>query len=129
MLHKLTFIDGYPPTYQYVGFDSVPLKAMHSLVIPALCQGIVPHEFELTTDICFEDPKEYRVDEEKTAIWLVPEPGLMTSRNLIVLTGPIEDGPVLTHVFNLSNEQLRIRKGEVISRLVLVEGHIWEKSE
>jgi hypothetical protein len=91
------------------------LEAKHTVIIPALCLGTIPHGVHLESSCsgaaCF--------------VMLIGEPDLIVSHNLIVVPRPVPEGDVVTYVFNLSNSQLRIRKGEVISRLIRMLGTSW----
>jgi hypothetical protein len=85
--------------------------------------GIVPHGVALET--IAEVPIESIFMPINSMVWLVREPNTMVSHNLIIDQGPVMDGDIFTSVFNLSNSQLRIRKGEVVSRLVCIQGVTW----
>ncbi len=100
-----------------LGSTSYPLKAMHTVLIPALCMGTIPHGIVLETSTWELSP---------SLVMLVSEPLAMISHNLIVAQGPVDDGDVVTYAFNMSNEALRVRKGEVVSRLIKISGVSWE---
>jgi hypothetical protein len=94
--------------------NNTPLLVAYSVIIPALCMGMVPHYTVFSVD---EDNTNWGV-----SVWIVREPYVMETHNLIVDQGPILPGEIFTRVFNLSNKALKIRKGEAISRLMLVAG-------
>jgi len=98
-----------------VGDVPILLPVRNSVAIPALCVGVLPHGMELTLD-----------DSLQSWVMLVREPGMLTIRGLWIDQGPVKTGPITTTVFNMTNQEVRIRKGEVVSRLLRVQGARWE---
>jgi hypothetical protein len=84
------------------------LPASYSIYIPALCLGRIPHQGLLR--------REY-TDQH---VWLVRLPGSLLSTCLLVDQGPVDDGEIETVVFNLSNKGFRLKKGEAVSKLILI---------
>lgn len=124
MLHRLSYTD--KNGISMVGFlDHHPFRlcAMHSVIVPALCQARIPHGVVLESS--YTASAGETVDTRHTLVSLVPETLAMVTHNLIVQAGPVDDGDIFTYVFNLSNEQLIFRKGESISRLVKLVGSVW----
>lgn len=110
-MHSLT--QEFMGTVMITG-EPVPLAAVHSVVIPALCMGRIPHGLTLDLD-----------GGEESTILLVREPGALLVQGLLVEQGPISAGAVETVVFNLTNSEIRVRKGVVVSRLIRVLGSRW----
>ena len=94
----------------------IPLPALHSVAVPALCMAVIPHGLEL---ISVPD------DREDSLVMLVKGTNILTTRGLLIEQGPLCDGIVTTVVFNMTNQELRIRKGEVVSHLIRVIGCSW----
>lgn len=93
------------------------LKAYTTIRIPPLCIGVIPHEVGVLP--AYDGPLTL-----KFHIWLLRKPHALAELNLLVDQGPINAiEPVVTRVFNLSNRQVRIKRGDVISYLacILVE--------
>lgn len=82
------------------------LTAAHSVSIPALCLGQIPHD--------------YTVREER--LWVVRVPGVLVDRSLLVDQGPVwaSSTKLCTQVFNLSASEQIIHKGESVSMLVRI---------
>lgn len=80
-----------------------PLEAAFNLVVPEVGSAAIPSGLTLETF--------------GHLIVLMREPGLL-AKGLLVDQGPMGDGPVVTVVFNLSSESIRIKRGDVLSRLV-----------
>jgi len=124
MLHKLSGTDR-KGNKEMIWLEHLPFKLYtpHSVVIPALCQGRIPHGVLLESSYTAQSGEI--ADTTHSLVALVPDPLVMVTHNLLVQTGPVDDGDIFTYVFNLSNEQLIIRKWESVSRLVRLNGSIW----
>jgi len=98
--------------------DTLPVKLFpeRTVVIPALCTGVIPHDITLRTA-----PADYTL----SWVMLVSEPGVLFNEGLLVVSGPMNDGEVTTTVFNLSNKEKRLAKSVCISRLIKVPGATW----
>lgn len=97
---------------------AVPLLPLHSIVIPALCMGRIVHGLVMVTDWDNED--------EPSWVCLISEPNTLTTHGLWIESGPVYDGEIITTVFNLTNVEKRIRKTDVVSRLVRIPGAMWK---
>ena len=102
MSFTLTPDGGATITFCHKG-QAVPLPAIASIDVPPLCCAVIPHGLLIETD---------------GPVVKVSEPHIFMERSLLVETCLVRDGEVTTAVFNLSGERRRIRKGDVISRLV-----------
>ena len=98
--------------------QAIPLFPAHSILIPALCVGVIPHGVSLDTS--WEE-----AGDESSWVMLVPEPGALLAHGLLIVSGPVPDGDVTTTVFNLTNEEKRLRRTECVSRLVKMTGASW----
>ena len=97
------FSQGLPATgIAYLQGSSCPLKATRTIEIPPLCTAVIPHDTTIETD---------------SVILLIPEPAVI-ERGLFVNVCLQPSGVVVTRVFNVTGQMVRIRKGEVISSLV-----------
>jgi hypothetical protein len=97
--------------------DAIPLLPAHSVVIPALCIGVIPHGVALDSD-----------GEDPSWVLMVPEPSALLAHGLMVMTQAVEDGDVITVVFNITSKEKRLLKGECVSRLVKVPGAAWVRA-
>ncbi len=104
------------------------LAAFNSVRVPALCLGMVPHRLTLRTHPGGLDMETLETPPH-SFILLVGEPNVLMSHGLLIVPRVITDGDVFTHVFNLSNKEMLVRKGEVLSRLVRVLGSVWDGNE
>lgn len=116
MIHSVIKEDGGGT--HYVLDTPYRLEARHTLLIPALCLGTIPHGIVANSRMT-------DTGDQHSFLMIVGEPDVLVSHNLIVCPQPVPNGDVVTYVFNISSQQLRIRKGEVISRLVRVLGSVW----
>ncbi len=87
-------------------FTRVPLSLSKATYIEPLSKALIRHGISLA-----DTPRD-------ADVWLVREPNSLLKLNLLVDQGPIYAGEVITTVFNLSDQPVRIAKGEVISWLV-----------
>lgn len=117
-MHNLYNLDGSPHVAEK--WEATELESIFSIAIPALCMGRIAHGLVLQVD-----EASFAPPQAKGNIWLVPKPGVMLDRGLLVGTGPILAGEVFTTVFNLTNATQIIRKGESVSYLMWVAGSPW----
>ena len=97
-----------------LGEESLPLHPIHTLVVPALCVGRIVHGMDLLSS-----------GSDPSWVCLVPEPETLIRHGLLVESGPVDDGIVVTTVFNLTNTEKRLTKRDCISRLIKIPGAKW----
>lgn len=80
------------------------------MTIPATSWGVIPHD-EVLLDI-----------SRDSLIWVIrtPRPALDLLVDTYCLTQANRNEPLVTRVFNLSTQPVRIKAGTVLSRLVSV---------
>lgn len=83
--------------------EQFTLDADRTVIIDTLCTAIIRHNVYIKT---------------KGLVWIVRKPGVFLTQTLIVDSGPVDDGEVLTYVFNFGAERIHMGKGEAVSRLV-----------
>jgi len=91
--------------------DGMDLESNRLIVIPPLCAGRIPHDGKLVLE-----------NYSNGTPWIVRKQGTLLACGLIVDQGPVGEGELWTEVWNVSAHETRIRKGESVSRLVLVRG-------
>jgi len=82
----------------------IDLEAERTVWVPELSIGVIPHgtEVEMNASIAF----------------IISAPRTMVDKCLLVCPQVFEGGPLFTTVFNLSNQTVRVKAGEIISKLV-----------
>lgn len=90
-------------------FTELDLPADHTMHVPPLCCAIIPHSIRLLPTA------------QHTVVLLTRVPGVFAEKHLWVDQGPLVAGDITTAVFNISNRPIKIKRGEVISRLICVE--------
>ncbi len=75
-----------------------------TIIIPPLSIGRIPHDRDLRANGC--------------SVYMFSQPNTFSMLNLLINPRPVEDGEVITYVFNLSNQPVKVRRGDIISRLV-----------
>jgi hypothetical protein len=98
-------IDKDGPAIAYLQGSSMPLKTSRSIDIPPLCTAALPHDISIETD---------------GVVLLIPEPSVFLEHGLFVGVCVQPTGVVSTSVFNVTGHAVRVRKGEVVSRLVVL---------
>lgn len=87
--------------------STVDLPVPFTILIPALCPGKITHGYRLGKDT------------DDTLVWLVQAPGTFEQEGLLVVSSPVETGEIITWLFNISNVPVTLRKGRVVSRLLV----------
>lgn len=89
----------------------IDLQASATIHIPGFCAGFIPHNAPLTA--------------LNDGYWVfVGAPDLFQHKGLMVLCEAVPKEAkgsarkLVTPVFNLSNKQVRIRRGEIVSRIL-----------
>ena len=104
----LTIINPYDPkqrTIYYTGHYN--LVASKNIFVSALTFARIPHDIHI---------------EITGRVWIVRHgPEVLEERGLLVDCGPVFDGPIYTLVFNMTNETVRISRGDSISRLEIID--------
>lgn len=105
MSFKLYTVEGLEVLNHPGGPITVPLTFPRTMFLEGVSPGHMLHNL---------------VIEIKPAhiVQIVRAPGAFETKNVLVDSGPIENGPVITHLFNLSDEGLRIGKGDTVSWLM-----------
>jgi len=86
--------------------ESLPLTTPVSVAIPGMAYGTLIHRLHIETI--------------SGTPFLVRNPGVFMAKGFIVDQGPLQNGPVETYIFNLSNLNVRVSKGESISSLIVL---------
>ena len=88
-------------------YSTLELPAATTIRIPPMCMASIPHNIRvLSQDI-------------ETVLWIARLPHAWEALNLLVDQGPLSlSDRLCTHVFNLSNRQVKIPRGAVVSQLI-----------
>lgn len=91
-------------------FASLDLRAAVNMTVPTTAWGVIPHD-EVILSM-----------SQNSLIWVVRlarrDLDLLVDTYCLTSVGPAE--PLLTRVFNLSTQPVRIKAGTILSRLVSV---------
>ncbi len=82
------------------------LHAEKAIYVSPLCSAVIPHATFLKT--C-NDP-----------VMVISKAGVFMGRGLLVENTIVREGKLQTNVFNITNERVKVRRGECISQLIEV---------
>lgn len=104
-------------------FKALPLIATRRAYVDPGCSASLYHEignlrseYNVDTSLISGTWKEY-FPMEHTPLWIMPNKGHLIEDGLLVENCPYTGGQVATSIFNMSNEQKKIKEGEVYSIL------------
>src|ERR1017187_7445239 len=81
------------------------LPSSKFVYVPPLCMANIQHGISI------------KLHTNSPIVFIVRDPRAFSELNLLVDTGPVEDGEVITHVLNLCNKTVRIRARDIVSWL------------
>lgn len=89
-----------------------PLPATINLNIPPLCVGSIKHGLYLE--------QAYSSDAQPPCI-VIAYKDVIRTRSLLVISKLIDYGEIITEVLNISNLEVKIRRGDIVSVLLSIK--------